>query len=316
MQQWWEKATREMRLCIVLGAAAIGEAAVFLLYLYSEETTKNELLFAVTFMCIGALCSAWAIIYLVWKYFHEKIKMRRAALKALGKHGLKVVASDESARVAYKGIVKLFQGNYPDAEELLMKSLSMASVRQNQLFCVEWLIKLYEETESEPRLLWAFRKAAEVAPDNPEIQSRLGHAYYADGKLENAEYCFEQALKYDPNHGYSYYSLSLIYMLRGEDDRALETLKKLEKIQEGHPLVQAELATWYAMHDDEKSAEEHYDKAILCGYKEPEQLSKRMTALRMFNHAEEADGEDLPENYYRRIEKEEPQDTEENDKDA
>ena len=41
-----------------------------------------------------------------------------------------------------------------------------------------------------------------------------------------------------------------------------------------------------------------------------------MTALRMFNHAEEADGEDLPENYYRHIEKEEPQDTEEKDKDA
>lgn len=272
-------------------------------------------------MCMSGiiLCGMTLVVVvlsMIFSLIKEKIDLRRAALKALGKHGLKVVASDESARVAYKGIVKLFQGNYPDAEELLMKSLSMASVRQNQLFCVEWLIKLYEETESEPRLLWAFRKAAEVAPDNPEIQSRLGHAYYADGKLENAEYCFEQALKYDPNHGYSYYSLSLIYMLRGEDDRALETLKKLEKIQEGHPLVQAELATWYAMHDDEKSAEEHYDKAILCGYKEPEQLSKRMTALRMFNHAEEADGEDLPENYYRRIEKEEPQDTEEKDKDA
>lgn len=272
-------------------------------------------------MCMSGiiLCGMTLVVVvlsMIFSLIKEKIDLRRAALKALGKHGLKVVASDESARVAYKGIVKLFQGNYPDAEELLMKSLSMASVRQNQLFCVEWLIKLYEETESEPRLLWAFRKAAEVAPDNPEIQSRLGHAYYADGKLENAEYCFEQALKYDPNHGYSYYSLSLIYMLRGEDDRALETLKKLEKIQEGHPLVQAELATWYAMHDDEKSAKEHYDKAILCGYKEPEQLSKRMTALRIFNHAEEADGEDLPENYYRHIEKEEPQDTEEKDKDA
>ena len=185
-------------------------------------------------MCMSGiiLCGMTLVVVvlsMIFSLIKEKIDLRRAALKALGKHGLKVVASDESARVAYKGIVKLFQGNYPDAEELLMKSLSMASVRQNQLFCVEWLIKLYEETESEPRLLWAFRKAAEVAPDNPEIQSRLGHAYYADGKLENAEYCFEQALKYDPNHGYSYYSLSLIYMLRGEDDRALETLKKLEK---------------------------------------------------------------------------------------
>lgn len=290
---------------------AVIEFIMFILFLTQGNRYSHQM------VVIGMVLWALPVAAVLFSLFIvNKLEMRRAALKALGKHGLKVMANDESARVAYKGIVKLFQGYYPDAEELLMKSLSMASVRQNQLFCVEWLVKLYEETENEARLLWAFRKAAEVAPDNPEVQSRLGHAYYADGKLENAEYCFEQALKYDPNHGYSYYSLSLIYMLRGEDDRALETLKKLETIQAGHPLVQAELATWYAMHDDEKSAEEHYDKAILCGYKEPEQLSKRMTALRMFNHAEEADGEDLPANYYRRIEKEEPQDTEEKDKDA
>lgn len=289
------------------------EFLLFIILFFGDEK-YNLMCMSGIILCGMALVIV--VLSMIFSLIKERMDMRRAALKALGKHGLKVVANDESARVAYKGILKLFQGNYPDAEELLMKSLSMSNVRQNQLFCVEWLIRVYEETENEARLLWAFRRAAEIAPDNPEVQARLGHAYWADGKLTNAEYCFEQALKYDPNHGYSYYSLALIYTLRGEDERALETLKRLENIQAGHPLVQAELATWYAMHDDEKSAEEHYDKAILCGYKEPEQLSKRMTALRMFNHAEEAGGDDLPENYYRRIEKEEPKDTEERDADA
>ena len=53
-----------------------------------------------------------------------------------------------------------------------------------------------------------------------------------------------------------------------------------------------------------QKAEEYYDKAILCGYKEPELLSKRMTALREFSHAEGATGSDLPQEYYRHIEKE------------
>lgn len=57
------------------------------------------------------------------------------------------------------------------------------------------------------------------------------------GSSASAEYCFEQALRYDPNYGYSYYSLATIYTLRGEDERALETLKKLVTIQENHPLV-------------------------------------------------------------------------------
>ena len=163
-------------------------------------------------------------------------------------------------------------------------------------------------------MLWGFRKAAEFAPDDPEVQSRLGHAYYADGKLTSAEYCFKQALEYDPNHGYSYYSLAKIHMVRGEDDKALEILQKLISIQENHPLVLAELATWYAMHDDEEKCKEYYEKALLCGYKDPEELSRRMTALHQFNHAEAASGDDLPWEYYKRITLEE--ETEKEDTDA
>ncbi len=121
-----------------------------------------------------------------------------------------------------------------------------------------------------------------------------------EGKLSSAEYCFQQALEYDPNHGYSYFSLAKIYMVHCEDDKALETLQKLVTIQENHPLVYAELATWYAIHDDEEKCRECYEKALLCGYKDPEELSRRMTALHTFNHAENATGEDLPREYYKR----------------
>jgi len=279
------------------------EFFLFLGFLYAEGNGNFRLMCLSGLILGGSVAVATAMGILV-SFVKEHVAVRRAAVKALGKHGLKVMRSDESARIAYKGIVKLMQGYYADAEGYLQQALSMSEVRQNQLFCVEWLIKLYEVQENEARMLWCFRRAAELAPDNPEVQSRLGHAYYADGNLSNAEYCFEQALKYDPNHGYSYYSLAKIYMVRGEDDRALETLGTLEKIQPSHPLVNAELATWYAMHDDPQKAEEYYDKAVLCGYKEPELLSKRMTALREFNHAEGATGSDLPQEYYRHIEKE------------
>lgn len=284
-------------------AIAVAEFFLFLGFMYAEGNDNFRLMCLSGLILGGGTAVALAVSTLC-SFVRESFSERRAALKALGKHGLKVVTKDESARIAYKGILKLMEGRYAEAEELLQKSLSMSEVRQNQLFCVEWLIKLYEVQENDARIMWCFRRSAELAPDNPEVQSRLGHAYYADGKLSNAEYCFEQALKYDPNHGYSYYSLAKIYMVRGEDERALETLKTLENIQANHPLVNAELATWYAMHDDPQKAEEYYDKAILCGYKEPELLSKRMTALREFNHAEGAAGEDLPQEYYRHIEKE------------
>lgn len=257
--------------------------------------------FIVGAVVINLFCAAVSLILNLLK---RPLALRRAALKALGKQGIRKVRHDEAAKYAYKGIVKLFQGKYPEADDMLQKALSLSNMRQNQMFCVEWLIKLYEATENDARLMWCFRKAAEFAPDDPEVQSRLGHAYFAEGRLDNAEYCFNQALEYDPNHGYSYYSLSKIYMVRGQDDKAREILEKLSKIQGNHPLVFAELAIWHAMHNDEQESREYYNKALLCGYREPEELSKRLTAIKMFNNADNASGEDLPRNYYRHIIKE------------
>ncbi len=294
---------------------AAGEFFLFLGFLYAQGNGSFRLM-CLSGLILGGSVAVATALGVLFSFVKENAAARRAAVKALGKHGLRVLRHDEGARCAYKGILMLTKGRYPEAEEKLMRALSISDNRQNQLFCVEWLIKLYEAQENEGQLMWALRKAAEIAPDNPDAQSRLGHAYYNEGKLSSAEYCFEQALRYDPNYGYSYYSLATIYTLRGEDERALETLKKLVTIQENHPLVYAELATWYAMHDDEKNAEEAYDKAILCGYKDPEELSKRMTALRMFNHAENATGNDLPRDYYRYIEKEETEETVKEDTDA
>lgn len=227
---------------------------------------------------------------------------KRAAVRALGKDGLKIVRRDETAKLAYKGIYAIMDGKYPQAEEYLQQALAHSDVRQNQMFCVEWLIRLYEAMENESKMLWCYRKAVEYSPDNAEAQSRLGHAYFADGKLDQAMYCFEQALRYDPNNGYSYFSIAKIQLIRGQDSTAFETLQKLVKINENHPLCHAELADYYAMQNNREKAEEECKKAQLCGIKEPEELNKRINAMLSF-HETEFSGGDLPTMYYRKIDK-------------
>ncbi len=236
------------------------------------------------------------------------LRCRRTALKAMGKDGFKAVMKDKIAKTAHRGIYYMIKGDYANAEEQLMQALSLADVRQNQLFCIEWLVRLYETTSDDSKLMWCYRKAADYAPDNPEIQSRLGHAYFVEGKLDKAMYCFEQALHFDPNHGYSGYSIAKIHVARGEDDIAVEKLTELAKVQENHPLIFAELATILAMKGDEEKSREYYQKAVLLGYNEPDKLARRMTAICRFNNADNADGDDLPKEYYRRIQKEEDDD--------
>ncbi len=249
--------------------------------------------FLISFAVFVAILANDTLIY--------DLKCRRAAIKALGNGGLGMIARDKVAKIAYKGILLMIKGHYAKAEEQLMRALSLSDIRQNQLFCVEWLVRLYEAMADDEKLMWCYKKAVDYAPEKPEFQSRLGHAYYVDGRLDEAMFCFQQALHFDPNHHYSEYSIAKIYIARGEDDKAIELLTELSRKQENHPLVYAELATILAMKGDEEKSRECYQKAVLLGYNEPDKLARRMTAICAFNNAEDADGSDLPAEYYRHI---------------
>ncbi len=250
------------------------------------------------------------LIFLMNQFLLPYISRRKTALRALGRDGIRIVHKDKVANLAYKGIYALMKGDFPKAEDCLQRALAQSDIRQNHCFCVEWLIHLYETTENEAKMMWCYRKAVEMAPENPEAQSRLGHAYFNIGTLDKAEYCFEQALRYDPNNGYSYFSLSKIYLIRGEDDKAFDTLQKLEKVNSQHPLCHAAFADYYAMQGDKLKAEEECKKAELCGIHDPDLLNKRINAMLSF-HDTEFSGEDLPGLYYRKIEK-----NDENEKDT
>ncbi len=268
--------------------------------LFASEDSAIVFVITLALIVCGILFSLIATVLKVLVF--PCLARRRAALRALGKEGIRIVHRDAVAKLAYKGIYALMKGDFPKSEDCLQRALAQSDIRQNQCFCVEWLIHLYETIDNESKLIWCYRKAAELAPDNPEAQSRLGHAYFSSGNLDKAEYCFEQALRYDANNGYSYFSLAKIYMVRGEDDKAFEALQKLKKVNEQHPLCHATFADYYAMKGDREKAEEECKKAELCGIHDPDLLNKRISAMLSF-HDTEFSGEDLPGLYYRRIEK-------------
>lgn len=279
--------------------SAVGLVCLTFLIFTCGDWQRDGLALILTFACFIAVLLLCVFMYL----FISTLRLRNTAIKAMGRGGMKAVMKDKVARIAYKGVYAFIKGEYPVAEEHFIKALNLSDIRQNQLFCTEWLIRVYELYDDSAKLMWCFRKAVDYAPDSPEAQSRLGHAYYVEGKLDKAIYCFEQALRYDPNHGYSYYSLAKICMLRGETEKAIDHLDQLLRIQENHPLVFSELAVIYAMDGDEEKCRENYEKSILCGYEQPAQLSARITAIFKFNNADECSGNDLPHEYYRYIEK-------------
>ena len=290
------------RLSIHLASAIVGflfGVSVITVLSGNKDPDGRISLFFVVAAAIAGFC--YLAIILIKEFLLPYLNRRRAAIKALGKDGIRILRHDKTARLANKGLYNLIKGDYPDAEDYLQQALANSEVRQNRKFCIEWLVKLYEVTENNARLMWCFRKAAEYSPDDAEAQSRLGHAYFAEGNLDKAEYFFEQALRYDANNGYSYYTLVKIFLVRKDYEKALETLKNLMRINENHPLAHAEYANYYAMRGERENALEECKKAQLCGYKDPDELNRRINA--MLNFEETKFGkEDLPSLYYKKAE--------------
>lgn len=273
---------------------------LFLMVISPKEDSALAYFVCGIFYLSGAVI--FLAVFLVNTFLVPFLNRRKAAMMALGREGIKIVRKDDTAKLAYKGIFALMSGKYAKAEDILQQALARSDIRQNQMFCIEWLIRLYAAMENDSKLLWCYRKAVEFAPDNPDAQSRLGQEYLSKGKLDQAVYCFEQALRYDPNDGFCYYSLSVIYMIRGEDEKAFEVLQKLLKINEEHPLCHSQLACYYAIKGNAEMAETECRKAQLCGIKDPDEINRRINAMLSF-HSVEYGGDDLPANYYRRIEK-------------
>ncbi len=266
-----------------------------LIYQYTED----EHLALMIMLILGAAALAFLGAVIANKIITPVFERRDAAMRAMGKHGMSEIRRDKSAQLAFKGIYNLLKCDYLKAESYLNLAMCNADVPHNKLMCLGWLMDLYEAADNRQRLLWCYRKAVEIAPENADAQARLGHAYYVGGKLDNAMYCFEQALRYDPNNGYSYYGMAKIQVLRGDEKKAEETLNTLLKINENHPLVYAELATLAAMRGDKEKSEEYFKKAEFCGYENPEDLNKRITAIMSFGHAEGVTEDMLPENLRR-----------------
>ena len=279
--------------------------ALILLLFFMLDPVTDRLLIIYSLLGMLAVVLGISGIAVVQNTLGRYLVNRFQALKYMGKDGFRAVMKDKVARLAYKGIYAYVKCDLPKAEEYLTKAHDLSDIRQNQVFCMEWLIRINEGYNDRSRLMWCYRKAAEYSPDSPEALSRLGHAYLAVGQLEKAKYYFEQAAHYDPSHCFSIFSLAKIHMLRGEDEEAIATLKSLLNMNANHPLVYAELSTFYAMMGDEENSRECYHKSILGGYEQVRRLSDRLTAIREFNQSERAELSDLPSEYYRRIIKEE-----------
>ena len=67
-------------------------------------------------------------------------------------------------------------------------------------------------------------KAAELAPENPNVLDALGYAYYASGRYANAEQVLTNLIKAHPDHYPAYIHLAMINLAQGNNTSAYDNL--------------------------------------------------------------------------------------------
>ena len=119
----------------------------------------------------------------------------------------------------------------------------------------------------------------EIDYSNPKNQRRMGIFHYNEGNKflnngdwQEAERNYKMALHHDKTLYQVYINLSTAYLQGGAYSEALKTLEQLRSMQPENPMLHYNLACYYSLTGDNRSALESLKKATILGFKNKRQI--------------------------------------------
>lgn len=143
------------------------------------------------------------------------------------------------------------QGATKKAAELLNATATAA----NSAKVYGMLGYTYEQQKEYDKAIEAYRKAADIDPENLDVQRGLAQNLLNDGQLEAALRQYEAVVKEDPQDAQAKLRIAEIHRRNGRFDRALQSLKEAEGLVQDSLEVPYSYALIYA-------AQGKYDEAV------------------------------------------------------
>jgi len=121
---------------------------------------------------------------------------------------------------------------------------------------------LYLEVKNREKALELFSRTLKIDPEHDEALNSLAYLYAEDGiNLEDALKMVQKALKADPTNGAYLDSLGWIYFKMGDDQKAIEALKKADSYMKD-PVIYEHLGDVYFKMGDKENAKKYWDLSI------------------------------------------------------
>ena len=108
----------------------------------------------------------------------------------------------------------------------------------------------------------------------------MGIAYRHMGDYPEAERCYTQAIRIDPEYAEAHASLGALNVHRGEATKAIEALETAIRLDPALATAHGSLALAYAMARRFDDAERELQQAVVLGYANHPVVRERIDALR------------------------------------
>jgi tetratricopeptide (TPR) repeat protein len=209
-------------------------------------------------MTVLLLLSVFVFSFTLRGVIIAPIWIRREAKLNIG--GRVSLNRDKSAKLAYKGICAYLKRDYSKAAVYLEKAVKYAHVPQNGAFCMDWIVRCYDELEKYDESLNCGIRAVRIAPENVKALLNLADRYSRKGQFEKAEYYCKSILKYDTGNQSALFMLGELNMGRGYYDKAEEWLREALERDEGFAPAIAELSVLMAIKGNYRRMEYYRDR--------------------------------------------------------
>jgi Flp pilus assembly protein TadD len=105
-------------------------------------------------------------------------------------------------------------------------------------------------------------KASKIAPTNAFIQTALGSAYGAQGKILLAVETLQKAISLDDKSSSAHLNLGVALLKKGETSRAVKEMEKATELDEANPFAWFNLGSYHAERNNTSEARRALEKTI------------------------------------------------------
>ncbi len=237
----------------------------------------NEItLFVVIFIGMFVLVMGYTAALNAITKEKARAENRKKALSFLGKDlPVSVIRKDNGARLAYKGLMKFLEEDYQKSSELFEEALRLNLCDENKNFCFRWAAHCCLKMNQHEKYKETLFRAVQALSTDDDILVLYANCCADDGDYNNAEFYYNQALRYNPNCNYAYRALGFISETRGRYGKALEYFDTALTINEGDIDVMYEKAICHGVLGEYEKAEEFMTRAVANDDKDRYELYKK-----------------------------------------